>query len=257
MRRSLGSDYRQGLTGGFAAFILGLSLFTPQAFMATAFALLAAGLAFFSWMSCHRRARAIADTPTSRIASAAQGHVELVGTLRPLPGRDLRAPLSGAPCLWYRFREERYNGSRWDLAREGESDAPFLIEDGSGACLVRPQGAEMTGLEAQTWYNDARGDSGWRKLSRDDRRRTEWLLIEDEEAHVVGHFATRRESPPGAGETHVIEKPADGRPFLLRRGEAGETAGSAGYRRWALFHVVVFLAALGSLPHALGKPWGL
>lgn len=261
MNGSLGSDYRQGLTGGFEAFILGMSLFAPQAFIATCFALLAAGLGFFSWMSCHRRSRAIADTPTSRIDSAAQGHVELIGTLRALPGRPLHAPLSGEPCVWYRFREDRYNGSRWDLASEGESDAPFMIEDGSGACLVRPRGAEMTGLEAQTWYNDARGDAGWRRLSRDDRRRTEWLLREGEEAHVAGRFATLRdpsfESSPGAQQSHVIEKPADGRPFLLRRGEEGEATGRASYSRWALFHVVVFLAALSSLPHALSKPWGL
>jgi hypothetical protein len=256
MDRSLGGDYRQGLTGGFAAFVLGLSLFAPQAFMATGFALLAAGLAFFSWMSCHRRARAIADTPTSRIESAAQGHVELSGTLHPLPGHELRAPLSGEPCLWYRFREERYNGSDWDREREGESDASFLLDDGSGACLLRPRGAEMTGLQAQTWYNDARGDAGWRRLSKDDRRRTEWLLREGEAAHVVGDFRTLRDASSGA-ETHVIERPAGGRPFLLRRGTDGESAGSTAYRRWAIFHVVVFLAALGSLPHALGKPWGL
>lgn len=306
MNRVLANDYRQGLTSIMGAVILVLSLFAAHIVIATSFALLAAGLAFFSWKSCYRRLRAIADTPSSRIASAAQGHVELIGTLRALPGFPLHGPLSGESCVWYRYWERRYTGIGW-MRSAGETEAPFMMEDGSGACLVMPRGAEMTGLDPIS-----RRKGNPRSPSKGDYEAMEWLLREGDEAHVVGRFSTLsgssldafidaqaaalfdalKAAPEGleerfdldgsgnleAGEwklvrsqtrrhvrrafgdpreLHVIEKPADGRPFLLRRGEEGEASGSVSYRGWALFHVVVFLAALGSLPYALSKPWSL
>ncbi len=311
MARSLRGDYRQLLTSGGEAAILVWSVFAPQIFIATASAATAAGLAFFAWIDCHRRGRAVADTPTSLVASAAQGYVELAGTSRPLPGRPLAAPLSGEACVWYRYRIERYDGEDWSIEEEGESGTPFMLEDASGACLVLPQGAEMTGLKAAVWYNDAIGDArSWRVLGRDDRKKTEWLLREDEEVHVLGSFATLRGKPLGdflRGETaariagwkaepetmvarfdldadgevdaqewdlarsqarretqrvfgdpqelHLMGQPDDPRPFLIRRGVDGEAAGRKSYRRWAAFHLAVFLAALAALPHALAKPW--
>ncbi len=56
-------------------------------------------------------------------------------------------------------------------------------------------------------------------------------------------------------ELHLMGQPGDPRPFLIRRGNDGEAAGRTSYRRWAAFHLVVFLAALAALPHALTKPW--
>jgi len=261
MARTLREDYRQLLTGGGGVAILAFSLFAPQVFIATASAALAAGLAFFAWVDCYRRGRVVADTPTSLIASAAQGYVELNGVARPLSDRPLCAPLSGAPCVWYRYRAERYGGSDWALEEEGESASPFLIEDASGACAIVPEGAEMTGLSPTVWYNDdTDGAGGWRRLARGDRRKTEWLLREGEAVHAVGSFVTRSEDPrdpAGAAERHQLRKPGDGRPFLVRVGEDGEAAGRASYGRWALVHLLVFVLALASLPHALGKPWGL
>src|SRR5690606_32876337 len=58
---------------------------------------------------CIRRlseARFLLNTPTSKIRSAAQGYVELYGTLDELPGGQLEAPLTGTACLWWRFRIE-------------------------------------------------------------------------------------------------------------------------------------------------------
>ena len=311
MARLLRGDYRQLLTSGSEAAILVWSVLAPQIFIATASAATAAGLAFFAWIDCHRRGRAVADTPTSLVASAVQGYVELVGTSRPLPGRLLAAPLSGEACVWYRYRVEHYDGEDWSIEEEGESEAPFMLEDASGACLVQPQGAEMTGLKAAVWYNDEI-DAGrsWRVLGRDDRKNTEWLLRENEAVHALGKFTTLRGKPLGEflrGETaariagwkaepaamvarfdldadgavdgrewelarsqarretqrvfgdpqelHLMGQPDDPRPFLIRRGIDGETAGRASYRRWAAFHLVVSLAALAALPHALAKPW--
>ena len=68
---------------------------------------LIAPLSLIAWISAWRRARAVADTPTSRIASAAQGYVELIGIGKPLGGQPVISPANHLPCLWYRYRIEQ------------------------------------------------------------------------------------------------------------------------------------------------------
>ncbi|HWS12694.1 MAG TPA: hypothetical protein VN279_07855, partial [Rhodocyclaceae bacterium] len=46
-------------------------------------------LSFFVWLSAVRRARAIGDTPTARVASCAQGYAELRGRGKALGGLPL------------------------------------------------------------------------------------------------------------------------------------------------------------------------
>src|SRR5574340_130547 len=59
---------------------------------------LMAPLSLVAWTSAYRRTRAVADTPTSKVASAAQGYVELIGEGRPLGGAPLLSPLTQLPC---------------------------------------------------------------------------------------------------------------------------------------------------------------
>lgn len=238
MERSLRGDYRQLLTSGGEAAILAWSVFAPQVFIATVSAAMAAGLAFFAWVDCHRRGRAVADTPTSLVASAAQGYVELAGTSRPLPGRPLAAPLSGEPCVWHRYRLERYDGDDWRIEEEGESETPFLLEDASGTCMIQPQGAEMTGVQPSTWYNDQIDSArSWRVLARGDLRKTEWLLRADEEVHALGDFATLRGKPLGdflRGETAArIAGWKGDRGALAERFDL-DADGEVDAREWAL-----------------------
>src|SRR4051812_30242105 len=60
-------------------------------------------VSFFAWMANYRRYRQVHDVPTSRIASAAQGYVELFGKSEPIPDSPVVAPLSAARCCWYRY----------------------------------------------------------------------------------------------------------------------------------------------------------
>ena len=64
---------------------------------------------FRSWA----RNRAIEDTATSRVRSAAQGYVEISG-LGVLPPKSAnKAPLTGIPCTWWRYKiEERRSTGR-------------------------------------------------------------------------------------------------------------------------------------------------
>ena len=136
-------------------------------------------LSLIAWTSAWRRARAVDDTPTSKVASAAQGYVELIGTGRPLAGAPLMSPLSHLPCLWFRYTVERKDSdNKWVQEEKGESDASFILEDGSGECMVDPEGAEMLVTKKDSWIQG-------------DRRYTEWLLIERQTIYALGQFATR------------------------------------------------------------------
>jgi hypothetical protein len=136
-------------------------------------------LSLLAWTSAYRRSRAVSDTPTSRIASAAQGYVELVGAGKPLAGAPLMSPLSHLPCLWFRYTVERKDSdNKWVTEDKGESDASFLLDDGSGECVVDPEGAEMLVTRRDSW-------------TQGDRRYTEWLLIEREKIYAIGQFVTR------------------------------------------------------------------
>ena len=74
--------------GQLAALLVGAKVGTPGAWALSA--ALVAGISLFAWLLAMRHVRAIGDTPTSRVASAAQGYVELRGTGRAL-GEALRA----------------------------------------------------------------------------------------------------------------------------------------------------------------------
>ncbi len=78
------------------------------AFIAISIALLVCAAAFASWRSWHNlhNARTIQDIPTAKARSAHQGYVELEGVGRLMDGAPIIAPLSGLPCVWYRYRIE-------------------------------------------------------------------------------------------------------------------------------------------------------
>ncbi len=132
---------------------------------------------FWAWFANLKRYRTVADTPTSRIASAPQGYIELVGRGRQPPGDGLVSPVSGLPCLWYRYRIERRNGDRWEYVESGISQDTFGVDDGSGHVLVDPDGAEIL-----TSHKQVSSTGGYRK--------TEWTLIEGETIYVIGEHVT-------------------------------------------------------------------
>lgn len=138
--------------------------------------LLCSGL-FGFWRSL-RHARLVDDTPTARIASAAQGYAELRGQGLPLAGLPLLSPLNGLPVLWWRLLTEKRNEKgKWQQESLEQSQASFLLDDGSGSCLVDPEGAEMLVQR--------------REISeRDERRYTLWTLLPHDPVYVLGDFRT-------------------------------------------------------------------
>lgn len=183
-------DYANFALGGGNLLILLLG-FKLQSRLGWQISFVLVGLtSFWAWYANLKRYRTVADTPTSRIASAPQGYIELVGRGQQLPGAALVSPVNGLPCLWYRYRIERRNGDRWEHIESGVSDDTFGINDGSGRMLVDPDGAEIM--------------TSHKQVSNLDRyRKTEWTLIEGETIYVIGEHVTL------GGPNAVLDKKAE------------------------------------------------
>lgn len=137
-----------------------------------------AALSLFAWYSSLHRLRIITGTPTSRIASAAQGYVELLGQGR-FHETQLVSKLSALPCLWFRYLIEEKSGSKnqWRTVERGESSEPFLLDDGSGLCIVDPAQAEIVTKHRDVWHEGR-------------YRYTEWKLLGSDALYALGHFKT-------------------------------------------------------------------
>lgn len=139
---------------------------------------LIAAISFFAWTSNFRRGRAIADTPTSRIGSAAQGYVELYGSARSNQ-KLVQAKGGSIPGVWYRCKTYQMNSERkWVMTDETVSESLFEINDGSGMCLVDPDDAEVITTHTRTWYEG-------------QYRHEEEQLFARDFIYVLGEFHTK------------------------------------------------------------------
>ena len=160
----------------FGAVLLALRFGERPGTIAALVILLTTGL--LGWVRAIRHARLIADTPTSRIASAAQGYTELQGRGQPLDGTPLLSPVNALPVLWYRLvTERRQSDGKWKVVSTDTSDASFLLDDGSGQCVIDPDGAEMLVRRCD-------------EFRCDDLRYRQWALIRNDRLYVLGDFAT-------------------------------------------------------------------
>lgn len=172
---SLRREYGQFITSGAQLLLLliGAKLESRAAWLACVAAM---GLiSLVAWLSTLHRRRAIAETPTSRIASAAQGYVELRGTGKPLDDPPLLSHLTALPCLWYRYRVEEKSGEKWQTASSGESEVALILDDGSGRCLIDVDHAEILTRHKESWVK-----GGYRY--------TEWKLLIGDPIYVLGEF---------------------------------------------------------------------
>jgi len=178
MLDSLRREYAQLVTSGAQLLLLliGLKLESRKGWLICLSVM--AAISIPAWLSALNRLRTIRDTPTSKIASAAQGYVELSGRGHPF-GDPLLGKLSLLPCLWYRYRvEQRESGNKWKTMDTGESDDTFILRDDTGECVIDPEQAEILTLHHDQWHDG-------------DYRYTEWKLIEHDNLYVIGQFRTQ------------------------------------------------------------------
>ena len=204
--------------------------------------------AFKAWA----KNRTIEDTPTSRVRSAAQGYVELSGHgLLPQNSHN-KGPLTGKRCTWWRYRiEERSRTGRsrsWSTIDSGASAEPFLLDDGTGQCLIDPSGAEVFPSVSNVWYGpDAwpqvcipNGSGVWGWLAdtfiTDRYRYSEHRLMEREQVYAIGAFHSLGgvpvDSPDGAVSELLRQWKLD-QPRLLTRFDSNHD-GTLSSAEWEL-----------------------
>lgn len=218
-------EYGQFVTSGTQLLLLGVGAKLESRIGWIASLALMALISLVAWIYTLQRRRFITDMPTSRIASAAQGYVELNGTGKPLDFPPLLSHLTTLPCLWYRYRvEEKSADNKWRTVSQGESDVSFIIDDGSGRCVVDIEGAEIITRHKETW-------------TRGSYRNTEWKLLIDDTIYALGDFRTI------GGGTLELDVDRDVSALLaewkkdqaeLRRRFDLDQDGSIDLREWAL-----------------------
>ena len=196
MRNAFRGFRTEWLTGGLHLVILWIAVQAespqawPYAFAAMALVSLAA------WAAHYRRYRQVHDLPTSKVASAAQGYVELVGRSASIPDHPVIAPLSNLPCCWYRYEvEAKTSDDDWEHEDGGDSVEHFLLVDDTGQCVISPEGAEVLYARRNRWTDG-------------DRRYTEELLLPQAKLYALGEFRT------AAGANLELHERADVRELL-------------------------------------------
>ncbi|MEZ0237796.1 MAG: hypothetical protein ACAH06_07015 [Methylophilaceae bacterium] len=188
MPRFLRDNYVNLLTSGSHLVLLLVAVRINERPAWTVCFALIAGISFFAWVSNFRRGRVIADTPTSKIGSAAQGYVELYG--RANGNKKLVQAKGGSfPGVWYRCTTYRLNSDRkWVASDHVVSESIFEINDGSGVCMVDPDHAEVITTHTRTWYEG-------------EYRHVEEQLFASDRIYVLGEFHTM-----GGAHTHLSHK---------------------------------------------------
>lgn len=147
-------------------------------------------ISFFTWAMSYRRQRLVGDTPISRVASAAQGYVELYGTAEQPAGTPVISKLTSLPCTWYRYSVEEKNDNDWRTIDSGCSDETFSFRDSTGKCFIDPDGAEVITTHKQIWYEN-------------NYRYTEYLLLAEDHLYAIGEFSTL------GGNTEILNQRED------------------------------------------------
>lgn len=199
----------QLLTGGaqIALLVIGIQVDAPEGWLVVLPAI--AAISLWAWTANFRRYRLVDDMPTSQVASAAQGYVELLGRAENHPDIAIIAPLSKRSCCWYQYRlERRTNDNKWLTEDSGESAASFALRDATGACTVDPEGAEVVAARKETWTH-----GGYRS--------TEWWIAEGDTLYALGELRTAAATPTAAERRDDVNQLlADwkrDKPELLRR----------------------------------------
>lgn len=123
----------------------------------------------------------ITEAPTSTIASAAQGYIELHGVAS--TKKPFKTPYHNIPCVW--FRAYAY-ANRVDpetkevdkrLLSFTESKEVFQLRDESGECSVNPEDAEVIFMEKRTQI-------------KNEHRYVEEYLPSGKSIYLLGHLDT-------------------------------------------------------------------
>jgi hypothetical protein len=202
---------------------------TPSMYwIAAATAAAAALYCLHRTLSSLQRDRRVADTPLVKIRSAAQGYVNVFGRAAAGPDGMLAAPLSGRPCIWWRYEiEQKVRGAKgrtnWETVDSGASVSLFALDDADAECLVGPVRAEITPTTKNVWYGENSKPTGFPAGSfgvsvGGDYRYTECLLGAGDRLSVLGEFHAHSETgDSGAAAAGLLKAWKADQAALLKR----------------------------------------
>jgi len=213
----------------------------------------------------HQLYQKIADTPTSKVRSAAVGLVELSGKARCRD--DVLSPISKVRSAFWRVTGEYYyhtkHGGGWSQFFRRESGVPFYLEDATGKMLVDPVGGsvelpyDFRAAGFMTEFNlfgfhlrdkmepkvlafiesDPGIHSSFRRYSGRRLRITEYYIAEGDPLYVLGSATPVEKASEVAQENLVVKKsPLDGILFISDSGEKSITANM----RWVMLALIGF-----------------
>ena len=163
-------------------------------------------LTFFAFYA-FKRFRFMEGTATSRIRSAAQGHVELKGLAEWLPEDSFTSPFSGSRCIWYHctIDKKSRSGKRtsWASISDECSSQLFRLVDDTGDCAVDPDKAHVIPETDVTWYgssmdgrtNPPRSSRWLSIISFGNYRFRERLIRPATSLYAMGWFRTVHSNP--------------------------------------------------------------
>ena len=170
------------------------------------FLIVAALIVFYCFIREWKRWHLIKDMPTARLRSAHQGYIELEGKGRSVADQPVFAPLSNHECLWYHSRierketilEQKRSRVEWKILYQHTSSNSFLLDDGTGTCLVNPEGAEITSNEKLVWHGNTEWPARTKILDNDSTivalasryRYTEQLILPGQRLYLIGQLQT-------------------------------------------------------------------
>ena len=158
-----------------------MHLQSPESLVWYGFMCVAIGLSLFVALFNYWRLLKITEAPTSTIAAAAQGYIELHGIAS--TAKPFKTPYHGLACVWYRAwvyaNRTNLETNKVDtrLLDYSESNAQFQLQDASGACMVNPKGAEVIFVEAHTFL-------------KNDHRYVEEYLPAGKSLYLLGYLDT-------------------------------------------------------------------
>jgi hypothetical protein len=194
---------------------------------------------FWIWLHGLRLSRLIHDIPTSQVATAAQGYVELLG--RAVQFEDQRAKaLLGSTVLWYRKEyAERSNAIGrhafpfnlfYTPVEVEESRTPFAIDDGTGTACLLPHGAQIVCARKQV-------------RREDNRRVTEEKIVPGDPLYVIGDFSTYTLQPETDRAAYELTRQWEQDP-AVRRAYDENRDGKLDQAEWLKMHAAASAAVI-------------
>jgi hypothetical protein len=155
-----------------------------------------------------RKWKLMESTPTRKVIDIEPGLVEVKGLIKPIPGKELTAPVSGTRCISYQVRVQEWESGddddpgRWKTIKSEREGGPFLIRDDSGYVKVVPGRNDLerftTVSTSSSIFNDmtpnaeryieSRGirDKGFFGILKRKLRVLESVVLTDRNLYVLG-----------------------------------------------------------------------